>query len=318
MENEVKVTEAPAPETVEQVKAPVDVVIDNPRARVEAQLAKNAEAEKTEVAQPEKVEVPEVVSEEVVEDPIERIKKATQKRIDKVVAQKKSAEEELVEARAEIERLRLQSKNEVKEVPKEQVKDDAPPTPEQVEAYIALKQEEGNWKEAAAAMRYLVKLEKEMALKEIEEKNNKSVNVAEQERQQQLREWTDLAKDYEVQDDSGKVNPKDEMNLNNKDGLLFKLATDYYNDKSKHAERYNNPNIMQGFRRAVADAYRDINEHYRRTPREEKVEVPKRNSRAMLADPSADYEDSSSNTQPSSLSDAEKVRAEINARNKRR
>lgn len=313
MTEEVKVSEVPVEITN---KTTDDVAVDNPRARIEAQMiAENNQVDNTPVA--EEVKVAEVESEEVVEDPIERIKKATQKRIDKVVAQKKSAEEELAEARAEIERLKANPKDESKEVSKEPVKDDAAPTPEQVEAYIVKMREEGNVKEEIAATRYLIKLEKEMALKEVEEKQNKVATQTEQEKKQQLTDWTNLAKDYEVYDDAGAIDLKNDMTLSNQNGLLYKLALDNYNDKKIHAERYNNPNVIEGFRRAVADAYRQINEYNRLTPREEKDVAPKRNNKAILADPSADFEEASVQPSTSSLSDAEKVRAEINARNKR-
>lgn len=305
MTDEVKVPEVPVELTNE---TPVETAVDNPRAKLESQLIPE-----TEVVT-EEVKTPEVKAEEATEDPIERIKKATQKRIDKLTAKSKSAEEELIELRAENERLKANPKEEVK-AEKDQVKDDAPPTVEQVEAYIVKMAEEGNKKEEVAAIRYLIKLEKESALKEIEDKNNKSVNLAEQEKSQQLRDWTDLAKDYEVFDADGKIDLASDMTLSNQKGLLYKLSLDNYNDKKKHADRYNNPNVIEGFRRAVADAYRQIKDYEGQTPREEKVVAPKRNNKAILADPSADFEEDNTPTS-NSLSDAEKVRAEINARKK--
>jgi len=259
MTDEVKVPEVPVELTNE---TPVEKAVDNPRAKLESQLIPEVSDVVT-----EEVKTPEVKAEETVEDPIERIKKATQKRIDKLTAKSKSAEEELIELRAENERLKANPKEEVK-AEKDQVKDDAPPTVEQVEAYIVKMSEEGNKKEEVAAIRYLIKLEKESALKEIEDKNNKSVNLAEQEKSQQLRDWTDLAKDYEVFDADGKIDLSSDMTLSNQKGLLYKLALDNYNDKKKHADRYNNPNVIEGFRRAVADAYRQIKEYEGQTPRE--------------------------------------------------
>lgn len=315
MSEEMKVPEVPVPD--QKVETPDVPVID--RRRDEAEKAVDAVnnifipdliSEKTE----EKSNVAEVNKEIEIDDPIERIKKATQKRIDKLTAKSKSAEEELVEARAEIERLKANPKAPDKEV----AVNNSPPTPEQVEAYIAKKQEEGDHKEAAAAIRYLVKLEKEAAIKEVQEaqKNSQSQTSAETARQNAAMK--DLAEDYVVMDDTGKPDIKSDLTLANQNGLLFKLAMDYFNDKTRHTERYDDPNVVNGFRRAVADAYRDISEHNRTTkfiPKGESTE-PKRNSRQVLADPGADFSDESSSTNTSTLSDADKVREEIRNRKK--
>jgi beta-glucosidase-like glycosyl hydrolase len=236
-----------------------------------------------------------------------------QKRIDKVVAQKKSAEEELAEARAEIERLK--AKVEAPEAPKP-TQDDTPPTPEQVEAYIAKMSEEGNHKEVAAATRYLIKLEKELAMKEIEARQNETQTKAEAIKQKQLNDWANLSRDYVAYDENGAVDLKSDLNLSNQNGLLYKTALSLYNDKELHRDFYNDPDVIQGFRRAVSDAYREIHQQGLITPKGNTV-VP-RSPREVLADPSADTIEEPTQTTPNSLSDAEKVREEIKARSKNR
>lgn len=308
MEEMVKAPEAP----VVEPKAPADEpIIDNRRAQIEQLvIAENntfPEPEVPEVPEP-KVEAP---KEEKAEDPIQKIKDSVQKRIDKVVAQKKSAEEELAEARAEIERLK--SKTPEATTPK----DNTPPTPEQVEAYIAKMQEEGNHKEAAAAIRYLVKLEKEVALKEVREEQTKVQQEEAAKKAKADAEMKALANDYVSYNDKGEPDAKSDLTLANKNGLLFKTAITLYNDMELHKQFYDDPNPVQGFRRAVADAFKEIHQQgLIKTPKE--VIIP-RNPREVLADPDAVVpEDTTPSNNSNFLSDAEKVREEIKARNKNR
>jgi hypothetical protein len=284
-------------------------LIDNPRAAVEnAVIAEGGQVLPTpepEVVEPE-VKVEEPKAEE--DDPIKRIKDSVQKRIDKVVAQKKSVEEELAEAKAELERLKNGTKA-PETTPT--TKDDAPPTIEQIEAYIIKMREEGNVKEEIAATRYLIKVEKELAIKEVTEAQTKTVREAEAQKAKQLNDWTMLSKDYETAD------PKDEMNLSNQNGILYKTALALYNDKQLHADNYNDPNVINGFRRAVADAYREIHQQgLVKTPKGEVAE--KKSLRAMLADPSTQMPEEITPSPTTTLSDAEKVREEIKSRNKNR
>src|SRR3990167_1771257 len=151
-------------------------LIDNPRAAIEKQVI-------TENETPEVVDTGSVVEEEPTEtkkeevkeplSEVDRIKQSVQKRINQVVAQKKSAEEQLADAQAEIARLKASPTQEAK-------KDDTPPTMEQVEAYIIKMAEEGNKKEEIAATRYLIKLEKEAAIKEVEDRQNRIKQEGEQ------------------------------------------------------------------------------------------------------------------------------------------
>jgi len=312
MTDEIKAPEAP----VVQPEAPADEpLIDNRRAEIEKLVI----AENENVPEPAPVpetEKPkeEVKGEEPSEDPVERIKKSVQKRIDKVVAQKKSVEEELAETKAELERLKANPKV---EVPVEK-KDDTPPTPEQVEAYIAKMQEEGNHKEAAAAIRYLVKLEKEEALRVAKEEQERAQREAEAQKTRQLQDWTNLCRDYVVYDSTGNPDPKSDMSLQNQNGLLYKTALSLYNDKELHADFYNDSNVIQGFRRAVADAYRELHQQglVNKTPKGETV-IP-RNPRQVLAEPTAEIVEDTPVNNSNSLSDADKVREEIKARNKNR
>lgn len=311
----VEIQEAKATENPETTEA--ESLIDNRRAEIEKMvITKNNTFPEPELV-PEEAKPP---VEEVKEiDPVERIKSAVQKRIDKVVAQKKSADEELAEARAEIARLKAG----VTETPKETdpPKDDTPPTPEQVEAYIVKMAEEGNIKEQVAATRYLIKLEKELALKEVTEAQTKTAKEAEVQKAQQLADWTDLSKDYVAYDPDGKVDIKSDLNLSNQDGLLYKTALSLYNDKELHRDFYTDSNVIHGFRRAVADAYREIHQQglISNTPKGEKIISEKKTLRASLADPSAvEAEDVSSQSNQTSLSDAEKVREDIKLRNKNR
>jgi len=75
-----------------------------------------------------------------------------------------------------------------------------------------------------------------------------------------------------------------------------------------------------GFRRAVADAYREIHRQgLIKTPKGEVVIPERKETRAVLADPSTDSsEEVAQPNNSNSLSDAEKVREEIKARNKNR
>lgn len=311
MADETKVTVAPVTTEATEESQP-----DDKRAQLEKLvIASNEHIPEVESETPPPK--PEEVKEEPdSEDPVERIKKSVQKRIDKVVAQKKSAEEELIEARAEIERLKNAKPEEKPVTPK----DDTPPTPEQVEAYIVKMREEGNVKEEIAATRYLIKLEKELALKEVRDEQNKTSKEAEAVKQKQLNDWVALSNDYVVYNPDGTQDLKSDLNLANQKGLLYQTALSLYNDKDLHKDFYNDPNVMNGFRRAVADAFREIHQQgLIKTPKGESITPVKRSIRETLADPSADSgEEVEKGTISNSLSDAEKVREEIKARNKNR
>lgn len=311
MEKEIEAPEAPV--VIHEATAD-EPLIDNRRAEIEKLVIAENETIPQLESEPAELPVKETPKEEAkVEesDPLEKIKKSVQKRIDKVVAQKKSVEEELAETKAELERLKASPKTE-KTLPE----DTTPPTPEQVEAYIAQMQEEGKHKEAAAAIRYLVKLEKEEALKSVREEQNKAQKESDSQKEKQLSDWTDLQKDYLVYTEDGKIDSRSELNLSNQKGLLYTTALALYNDKELHSKFYDDQNVIQGFRRAVSDAYREIHQQGLIAPKGEKV-IP-RNPRAALAEPDTEVAEETPPTFSNSLSDAEKVREEIRARNKNR
>jgi len=311
MADEVKAPEAPV---VETPKASDDEpIIDNRRTEIEKLV--NAENNVIEASS----EVPEVLKKEepkIEEDPVDRVKKSVQKRIDKVIAQKKSIEEELAETKAELERLKAHP--ETKAEPAQ--KDDTPPTPEQVEAYIVKMREEGNVKEEVAAMRYLVKLEKELALKEVREEQTKVKSETDKVKAKQLEDWTYLQKDYIAYDADGKPDATSDLTLANEKGLLYKTAMSLFNDKELHKDFYNDTDVIRGFRRAVSDAYRELHQQgiVNKTPKADAI-IPEKKPRAILADPSADSaEEDSTPSNSNSLSDAEKVREELKARTRNR
>ena len=251
MTDEVKVPETPK---VSADEAPLFV---NPREVIENQvIAENETApEQTtdEVAPAPEVKEPVVPAEE---SEVDRIKKSVQKRIDKVVAKQKSAEEKLAEAEAELALLR--SKPQSAETPTP--KDNAPPTPEQVEAYIVKCREEGDVVNEVKATRYLIQLEKEQAIKEIEGKQKKVLTEATEKANQENQQLIDLAKDYVVLNDKGEADMKSDLTLANQNGKLFKVAMGLYNDPELRSQYYNDPNRAYALRRAVADAYRELHQ----------------------------------------------------------
>lgn len=252
-------------------------------------------------------------SEPEATDTISKIKASVQKRIDKVVAQKKTAEEELAEARAEIARLKASPIANTTST-----KDDTPPTAEQVEAYILKMREEGNAKEEIAATRYLIKLEKEEAIKAVKDEQSKVTIEAQAKAERESAALLDLAKDYIVYDSKGEADMKSDLTLANQKGKLFQTAMALYNDPELNKTYYNDTDRALGFRRAVQDANREL--HAQGLLKSPKVEITefRRTGREALADPEA-VETEETTTQNNSLpSDAEKVRAEILQRNKLR
>lgn len=307
MEEVAKVPETP------KVSAD-EVLIDNPRAVLENAII--AENENVPEQIDEAAEKPQVDKEAPEETPelteVDRIKQAVQKRIDKVVAKQKSAEEQLAEAQAEIARLKAASST--AETPN--LKDDAAqPTIEQVEAYILKMREEGNAKEEIAATRYLIKLEKDSAIKAVKDEQDRVKQEAEAKVKRENDALVELAKDYVVLDSTGQVDMKSDLTLANQKGKLFQVTMALYNDPELHKLYYNDADRAAGLRRATADAFREIHQQglISKTP---KVEVETRRvTRQVLADPDAvEAEDTPQTT--TYLSDADKVREEIKNRNR--
>lgn len=312
MDTETKVAETPKVSVAE-------TLIENPRAAIEnAVIAENETPnvtepqEETKSEETPKEETPEAVSES---DPIENIKKSVQKRINQVIAQKKSVEDRLAEAEAELARLKSTPKPEVAEK-----KDDAPPTIEQVEAYIIKMAEEGNKKEEVAATRYLIKLEKEAAIREVEERQVKIKQEADSRIQRENQALSELAKDYIAYDANGQVDMRSDLTLANQKGKLFETAMALYNDAELHKTYYSDNDRALGFRRAVQDASRELHaQGLVKTPKVEGIEAIRRTPRVALADPDGvEAEETPTQSNSSSLSDAEKVREEIKQRNRMR
>jgi len=319
-------TEEPkAAETPDKPEVSADEsLIDNPRQKVEEEvITQNELVPEKETAPEEKLEVK---TEEKKLDSegkkldaslseVDRIKASVQKRINQVVAQKKTREDELAEARAEIQRLKSQKPE---ATPASDKKDDTPPTIEQVEAYILKMAEEGNKKEEIAATRYLIKLEKEAAIKEVEDRQANIKREAEDRSRRENDALLDLAKDYIAYNDKGEVDMSHDLTLANQKGKLFQVAMALYNDPELHKLYYNDPDRPTALRRATADAYRELHQQgIIKTPKDDGLEAMRRNKRS-LAEPDATEIEDVTSTGSNLLSDAEKVREEIKLRNQLR
>jgi len=294
-------------------------LIDNPRAAIENAIITENETPAPVVSE----EVEETPKEEtkVAEDKVElsaidKIKQNVQKRIDKVVAQKKSAEEELAEVKAENARLRAELQPKITAEIKSE--DNNPPTLAQVTAYIIKMREEGNHEEAEKASDYKLQLIEEAAFKKVADRQKKEQEEIQSKSQRENQALLDLAKDYIAYDDKGNIDMKSDMTLANQKGKLFETAMALYNDPELHKVYYNDPDRAMGLRKAVQDANRELHaQGLVKTPKVDGLET-RRITRQVLADPDAtDTDDTPSQSKESNLlSDAEKVREEIKQRNK--
>lgn len=308
MEEDVKVSETP--------KVSDEVLIENVRATVENAVIKENDTPNV-IEVDEEAEKPQVIKEAAEETPqiseVDRIKQAVQKRIDKVVAKQKSAEEQLAEAQAEIARLKSNSQHADTPSPKDGT---AQPTIEQVEAYILKMREEGNAKEEIAATRYLIKLEKDSAIKAVQDEQTKLKQEAEAKVKRENDALLELAKDYVEYDGTGQVDMKSDLTLANQKGKLFQTTMALYNDPELRKLFYSDSDRPAALRRATADAFRELHQQglIGKTP---KVDVVDRR-RQVLADPDSVSEEVPSQPNSNLLSDADKVREEIKNRNKLR
>ena len=283
-------------------------VVLSERAQLEEQVTK----ERNTFPDDPKVEAPPELKPEAKKDNV-------QKRIDKVIAQKKSAEEELAEARAEIERLKQVKPEEVK---KEESK--APPTIDQIEAYIVQVEERLDntdlssaersqlRKEKVAATRYLIQREKEDAITSLKAEQEAQQSSIQKKNESLLKEWVELANDYADRTDDGKLVETSDFNLNNKDSLLYRQAMEFY--KAGKDSRYKNESSVQGFRKAVIDAYNDITRSPKPTQGDEVSAGAELRKRAQLANPSSEVSDDA--PLPKNLSDTDVVTQEITRRQK--
>jgi len=236
----------------------------------------------------------------------EKVKERIQKRIDKEVAKRKTLEEQLAEKEAELQALRNSK-------PEAETKN-VEPTIEQCEAYIIKCREEGDVKNEVAAMRYLVKLEKEAAIKAVKEEQEARARQTTEVTAKQQADWIALNRDYE--------SPEPDLNLANQNGLLYREAMKLFMDPDLR-EVYSDSDRIQGFRRAVHDSYRYIMENglHKKSPSntvETLDTTPRVKPKAVLADPSTDSAEETGRTVSKNLSDAEKVKEEILARRKLR
>ncbi len=209
-------------------------------------VVEETKAEETTQEEPEK------------EDIADRITQKFQKRIGKEVGKRKSAEERATEAEEKAEKLDAELKA-IKDsntsVDKVTAKVD--PTDEQIVQFIALKQEEGNFTEAAQAQLFLVEKREKEAIARIEKKQTekKVANDA------QTQKWVSLVQDFVVKDEKGVEDFEHPLNLNNPKSSLYRTAMRMIQDKEiASAYGYNNPDKVLGFRLAVNDARRDLME----------------------------------------------------------
>src|SRR3990167_3280606 len=309
----------PEPKVAETPKASEEApLIDNPRTAIENAIVLENETPAPPIEEPETPaeEVKEEAKVEPVLTEVDRIKQAMQKRINKVVAKSKSAEEELVEARAEIAELRAKLEQKINAETKSE--DKSPPTLAQVTAYIVKMREEGNHEEAERASDYKLQLIEEAAFKKIEERQKSERLEAQTRTQRENQALVELAKDYVEYDAKGQPDMKSDMTLANQKGKLFQTAMALYQDSELNKLYYNDPDRANGFRRAVQDARRELYEQKLVTPKVDRVGLT-RDPRLSLADPAADeIEETPAPTNSAILSDADKVREEIKQRNRLR
>lgn len=300
---EIATEEAPGVSESDKKRMEIEAIVIKENETIPETVSDETPQEET-VAKPEVKAEPKADVETKPEDTVDRIKKSVQKRIDKEVAKRKTLEEELEELR--LENAALKSKKAETVVSK-----DDKPTIEQCEAYIIKMRQEGNVQEEIAAMRYLVQLEKEAAIESVKKEQEKQTQAV----VKQQTDWANLVTDYLVYDEKGAVDNTHELSLSNQKGLLYTTAMSLYQDKELNKQFYNDPDKIQGFRRAVADAYREIHQQglFKPKTREEVIPVPK-NKTQVLAEPSSDAVEETTPSVSSNLSDADKVRLEIKRR----
>lgn len=250
-------------------------------------------------------------------DPIERIRKETQKRIDKLTARSKSAEEELNELRAENERLKQLAQAPKEEQKKDKGTEKAEPTIEQCEAALEKAIADGDSKFAAQITSYMTKLvarqEREAAEKAFNERNTKQTEAQKKE----LADWTLLCKDYEPVTSDGKVDVNHPLNLANQNSMLYRGAMELYTNPQFN-NRYAGYDKVTGFRLATNDAHRIIMEQGLYKPVQPAAAKIVTRQNQILAEPDAEGGDEAPSQTTEALSDADKVREEINQRNKMR
>jgi hypothetical protein len=249
------------------------------------------------------------------EDVSTRIKERIQKRIDKEVAKRKTLEEQLAETQAELASLR----NNV-EKPKGESDKKAEPTDAEIMVALKKAREEGDVEFELQIIDYKTKREANRIADERIAKIQDEEKRKQEATQRQFNDWNNLQKDYSIYDDNGKVDMSHPLNLANQNGLLYKTALSLYQDPELKKDFYADPDQIAGFRRAVADAHKELLMQgiYKSKPKEVIEVTPKQPKRPVqvLGDPDASGGEDNTQAPSNDLSDTEKVRLEIKNRRK--
>lgn len=184
------------------------------------------------------------------EDATERLKAKFQKRIGKEVGKRKTLEEQLAEKDAEIERLR---NGKIEPAPKLDEKKE--PTLQEIAVALKKAREDGDTEFEVQILDYMAerraKQERAEAEKQFETRNTQVTD--------RQRKWGELVQDYTVVDDGGKEVIDHPMNLNNMQSQLYKTANALYLDPELKRDRYSSGSEMENLRRAISDAYIELN-----------------------------------------------------------
>lgn len=252
-------------------------------------------------------------------DDIDRLKQRVEKRIGREVAKRKSLEDELTETRQRLAELETQVQRTVigntedrvqqtKEV-KTEKDEDREPTDQEIATALQKARVEGNVVFELEILKYLMDRTKKQAIQEQE-----ALVKEQQKKQAEVNaKFTQLVMDYTVFDDAGEIVADSPLNLNNKESLLYKTAVQLYKDPELNRQFYTGDQV-EGFRRAVGDAYRELVElGYERMPK--KAEKPQSESRAkkQLASPDAEAPDEPAQVRSSTPQD--EIALEMKRRN---
>lgn len=241
----------------------------------------------------------------------------------------KEPEKEETKGKDPIESMKAKMKGkeeEIKEAPEPAKKSDEPSI-DQIYSYID-KMDETIWSDDASheekvearaekrrAERYLIKREREDAIRSIQEENTRRY----EESKQQQKELNDLISDYSTKDIDSPYN------LSNTNSKLYQTALALYQDKELNEKYYSDKNKISGFRRAVSDAFRELKtledkgELKVSKAKKEPTNKTERNDRirSELGSPGAESaEEVSDVSTKAPLTDTEKVKQEIRERNK--
>jgi hypothetical protein len=315
-----KPVESPVPTEILEASPKEAPGVDTELTSSEA-LRKSIEEKAFEENNVEAPKVEEVVEEVIPEQPQKtedvslKIKERIQKRIDKEVAKRKTLEEQLAETQAELAAL----KNNV-EKPKDTSDKKAEPTDAEIMVALKKAREEGDVEFELQIIDYKTKREANRIADERIAKIQEEEKRKQEATQRQLSDWSNLQKDYSVYDDNGKVDMSHPLNLANQNGLLYKTALSLYQDPELKKDFYSDSDQITGFRRAVADAHKELLMQgiYKSKPKEVIEVTPKKEKKPIqvLADPDASGSEDTTPSVPNDMSDTEKVRLEIKNRRK--